>query len=247
MKINETMYKVIGMYKHTGKIMPYVSPDAVIPYTNADLDNQDSFYHGFFNVLFKKKNTASAEKLKEEIMYAATTIPMDHPTKPEGYEEAEFEPNTYNEDYAQAIYYNKDAKKSYRIMKWIIFSLIAFFIVLPTLNLINLNVSRILDRSSEIGVRKAFGAHNGNIIFQFIVENIVQTFIGGLLGLGLAYFLINLLNNVGYMDDAILEMNYKFFLYSFLATLVFGILSGFLPALRMSKLHIVKALKQAKI
>ena len=240
-------YKVIGMYKHFGKIVPYVSPDVVLPYTCAQLDNQDSFYHGFFCTLFKKKSGVSSEKLKEEIKYAASTIPMDHPSKPEGYEQLEFNPATYDEVFAQAIYYEREASKSLWIAKWILISLMSFFIVLPTLNLINLNVSRILDRSSEIGVRKAFGAHKGNIVAQFVFENVLQTLLGGLIGLGLAVFLIKLINKSGFIRNAILELSPNFFLYSFLVTLLFGILSGLLPAIKMSKLQIVNALKENKL
>ena len=115
-------------------------------------------------------------------------------------------------------------------MKWVLFSLLAFFILLPTLNLINLNVSRIMDRSSEIGVRKAFGAHQGNILTQFVVENIVQTLIGGLIGLGLALLVINAINTGGALGDSTLRLSPKFFIYSFVITLIFGILSGLLPA-----------------
>ena len=54
---------------------------------------------------------------------------------------------------------------------------------LPAINLINLNLSRILERASEIGVRRAFGARRGTLLGQFLVENIVLTFVGGILGL----------------------------------------------------------------
>ena len=42
------------------------------------------------------------------------------------------------------------------------------FMLLPTLNLVNINISRIMERSSEIGVRKAFGASSGTLVYQFI-------------------------------------------------------------------------------
>ena len=50
---------------------------------------------------------------------------------------------------------------------------------LPALNLVTLNLSRILERASEIGVRKAFGAPRRMLIGQFIIENVVLTLIGG--------------------------------------------------------------------
>ena len=104
-----------------------------------------------------------------------------------------------------------------------------------------------MERSSEIGVRKAFGAHQGNILSQFIIENIIQTLLGGILGLGLALLLINVVNKGGHLGDVVLTLSPKFFLYSFLATLLFGVLSGLLPAYRMSKLQIVNALKENTI
>lgn len=149
--------------------------------------------------------------------------------------------------YAQNIYWEREPSESYTIMKWILISLLLFFILLPTLNLINLNVSRIMDRSAEIGVRKAFGANRQNVIMQFIIENIVQTIIGGALGLGLALATIYFLNNSGYLGKAELALNPSFFFYSLIITLLFGILSGLLPALKMSGLQIVHALKANKL
>ncbi|PCJ30038.1 MAG: dicarboxylate/amino acid:cation symporter, partial [Moraxellaceae bacterium] len=46
------------------------------------------------------------------------------------------------------------------------------------INMINLNISRIMERSSEIGVRKAFGASTTQLVWQFIVESVLLTSIG---------------------------------------------------------------------
>jgi len=247
MFIDGKNFKVIGLYENNAKMFPFVSPAALAPYTVIDLSKIDNFYFGPFIVMFKKKPNALAQTLKDEIKHASTLIPLDHPDNEYDFDEVVLRPATYNEMYANEIYYEEDAAESYKMMKIFFFSLLAFFILLPTLNLINLNVSRILDRSSEIGVRKAFGAHQGNIIYQFIIENIVQTLIGGLLGLLLAIGLIKLINSAGYLGEAILDLNWKFFAYSLIATLVFGILSGLLPAYKMSKLQIVNALKENKL
>ena len=244
MFIDGKNFLVIGMYKHTGKMASFVSPDIVIPYSNLNADNQPTYYHGYYEIMYKKKRNSSVDALKKSITHAGSLIPLDHPSKPPGYNEIVLRPRTYNEMYASEIYYDDDASKSLNVMKWVLISLLLFFVLLPTLNLINLNISRILERSSEIGVRKAFGAHQSNIISQFIIENVVQTILGGILGLLIALAVINIINKGGYLGNAILQLNTKFFIYSFIVTLVFGVLSGLLPAYRMSKLHIVNALKE---
>ena len=248
MFIDGKTYKVIGLYPNKGKILPFVSPDAVAPYTAMDLSLVNNFYFGPFEVMYVAK-PGGIKNLKSEINYSATLIPVDHPDNEYDFKEAVFRPVTYDEMYAAGVLNvsNDEAEESLSTMKIILLGLLLFFTILPTLNLINLNVSRIMDRSSEIGVRKAFGAHQGNIIWQFIVENIVQTILGGLIGFAIAYLLINIINEGGYLGDSVLMFNAKFFIYSFIITLVFGVLSGFLPAYRMSKLQIVNALKENKL
>ena len=56
------------------------------------------------------------------------------------------------------------------------------FITLPTMNLVSINLSRIMERASEIGVRKAFGASSRTLVGQFVMENVVLTVIGGAIG-----------------------------------------------------------------
>ncbi|MER3408042.1 MAG: ABC transporter permease, partial [Nitrososphaera sp.] len=54
--------------------------------------------------------------------------------------------------------------------------------LLPALNLVNLNMGRIMERRTEIGVRKAFGATSAQLVRQLIVENLLLCGIGGVLG-----------------------------------------------------------------
>jgi cell division protein FtsX len=57
------------------------------------------------------------------------------------------------------------------------------FMLLPALNLVNLNTGRIMERSTEIGVRKAFGATSMQLAGQLVVENVLLCLAGGLIGL----------------------------------------------------------------
>ena len=120
--------------------------------------------------------------------------------------------------------------------------LILFFMLLPTMNLVNLNVSRIMERASEIGVRKAFGATARTLVGQFVVENVALTLVGGLLGFVLAYAVLGALTSSGLVPYAHFQMNVRVFLAGMALAVVFGVVSGTYPAWRMSRLHPVAAL-----
>jgi putative ABC transport system permease protein len=117
------------------------------------------------------------------------------------------------------------------------------FMLLPTLNLVNLNLSRILERSSEIGVRKAFGASSRALVGQFVVENVVLTLVGGAIGLALSAAALSALNASGLVPYARFHLNARIFGYAVLLALFFGVLSGAYPAWRMSRLHPAEAIR----
>ena len=130
---------------------------------------------------------------------------------------------------------------------WIVFATLALlFMLLPAVNLVNLNVSRIMERASEIGVRKSFGASSLVLVGQFLVENIALTLMGGAIGL-----LVGRSGCCGSSTAAAssctrdLRMNYRVFLAGLGFALFFGAVSGVYPAWRMSRLNPVQALKGA--
>jgi putative ABC transport system permease protein len=117
------------------------------------------------------------------------------------------------------------------------------FVLLPTINLVNINVSRIMERASEIGIRKAFGASSRTLVGQFIVENVMLTLAGGVVGFVLSGVVLNALNRSGGFPYAQLTLNVRIFGYGVALAVVFGIISGVYPAWRMSRLHPAQALK----
>ena len=116
------------------------------------------------------------------------------------------------------------------------------FMALPALNLVNLSLSRILERASEIGVRKAFGASSVTLTGQFLIESIVLTMLGALIGLGLSAWGLRLLGSIDVVPYADLSLNLRAFLYGLVVALVFAVISGAYPAWKMSRLHPVEAL-----
>lgn len=236
-------YEVIGVIKnphHSNLDANIYVPTS----TSKGYPWSDASYVGGFTGIFLKKNSKTNKDVHEEIQFITSQISMD---AVERYNKIEIFAKTPNENFAQNMIYHEEASKSWRQFLMILVGFISLFIILPTLNLVNLNVSRILERSSEIGVRKAFGAHKSNIVFQFVFENVVLTILGGILGFIVAMVLIYLINDAGVLANIKLKMNVQFFAYGFLIILLFGIVSGFLPAYRMSRVHIVNALKENKL
>ncbi|MGH8049189.1 MAG: ABC transporter permease [Arenimonas sp.] len=131
------------------------------------------------------------------------------------------------------------------LMLSIIALLMLLFMLLPALNLVNLNTGRIMERSMEIGVRKAFGASSAKLVVQFIVENILLCLFGGMLGLVFAKGTLLWLESSGLIPYLKVDINFSVFLCGLAITLVFGLLSGVIPAWKMSRLHPVQALKGA--
>jgi putative ABC transport system permease protein len=78
---------------------------------------------------------------------------------------------------------------------------------------------------------------------QFLVENVLLTILGGLIGLALSVFVMRALNHSGIVRYAQFAMNFRIFGYGMLIALAFGLLSGVYPAWRMSRLNPVDALK----
>lgn len=117
------------------------------------------------------------------------------------------------------------------------------FMLFPAINLVNLNISRIIERSSEIGVRKAFGASSMTLLGQFITENVFLTLIGGAFALILTWIALTIINDSGIVPYGHLSLNLRVFWVALGLSLVFGLLSGALPAYRMSRLQPVEALR----
>lgn len=133
---------------------------------------------------------------------------------------------------------------------------IALFIILlvPSLNLCGLSNSRMQQRVSELGVRKAFGATDGTLIRQILNENLVLTLIGGVVGLIFSYlavyatrtWLFTNSQNIGTAGDFNLSIDALFspmvFALAFIFCLVINLLSAGLPAWLATRRTIVDSL-----
>lgn len=244
-KMDGKTYKVMGLIEPPG--VTILSLDIIIPHTLL-VDNNRGGDRGFggFMAAYLGETVADTKLIKEDIKFIESRLEVPAAAAAD-YDIITTEAMTFHEAYSSLLLDLDDPELSLRIMRWVIFTLLGLFILLPALNLINLNISRIMERSAEIGVRKAFGASKTNILSQFLIENIIQTFLGGVIGFVLAMLFIYLINDSRIMGDVILKINMRFFIYSIIICFAFGLASGILPAYKMSKLHVASALKQNKL
>ena len=108
------------------------------------------------------------------------------------------------------------------------------------IGLMNIMLVSVTERTREIGVRKALGATRSNILFQFLMEAVVITMLGGLVGiiLGVAVGV-----GVAAWAKGTFVMPYNWIALAIFVCIVVGSLSGLYPALKASRLDPIESLR----
>ena len=118
----------------------------------------------------------------------------------------------------------------------------AISLLVGGIGIMNIMLVSVTERTREIGLRKAIGAHDSDILLQFLVEALVLCFLGGLIGVGLAYGVATLLAQLPNFSFQVLIESDSLALalgFSLLAGLIFGIY----PAMRATQLDPIEALR----
>lgn len=236
---NNIRYRVIGVVDNVPKAMLYSYADMYLPYTLSAADMANKQYNGNYTAILLGRSEADLDAMKAEYAAMISKVPIDTAS----FNYLASSADTYLASFSRVL--GGKAEGDSGVTRFITYvSIFVFlFMLLPTINLVNINTSRIMERSSEIGVRKAFGASSGTLAIQFIVENLILTFLGGLLGLLLSGLILAVVNSSELIPNARLTINFTVLAAFVLACLVFGLMSGVFPAWRMSRMQIVAALK----
>ncbi len=129
-----------------------------------------------------------------------------------------------------------------------IFAIVALFVLLiACINYMNLATARASNRSKEIGVRKANGAFQGQLIHQFLTESLVVTTLSFLLALLLVNILLPVFNEFTHKELSLgIHSDYRIWLSTLLALVVTSLLSGSYPAFLLSGFSPLLLLKNLK-
>jgi putative ABC transport system permease protein len=114
-------------------------------------------------------------------------------------------------------------------------------LIIAGVGIANITIASVIERTKEIGIRRAIGATQLEVMLQFIFEAILLSLIGG------AIAIITVHGATRFATTKIVESPYQFSsrnaALSIAAALAVGVGSSFIPALRATKVDIVKALK----
>ncbi|MCC2547313.1 ABC transporter permease [Hymenobacter sp. BT175] len=242
-EVNQTNYRVTGVVDDVPVMRISSYADVWVPISTSSDDLHKVQLDGDYAAIILAKSAADIPAVQAEFNQVMKRIPL---TDPKNMAYLAMYADQLLASFSRQLMYTPDnqaGSDGLGSLYAILSGLALLFMLLPALNLVNINVSRIMERSSEIGVRKAFGATGGTLVGQFLVENVFLTLIGGLLGLLMAYVALQLISGADILAYAHFELSWRIFAWALLVTLFFGILSGVYPALRMSRLHPAQALK----
>ena len=115
----------------------------------------------------------------------------------------------------------------------------AISLLVGGIGIMNIMLVSVSERTREIGIRKAIGAARGNILTQFLIESLVVSLMGGLLGLAISVVAVKALAPVLQMTLTI-PVNVAWMAIGF--SVFIGVVFGMYPANKASKLRPIQAL-----
>ena len=127
------------------------------------------------------------------------------------------------------------------IMMLILGSIATISLVVGGIGIMNIMLVSVSERTREIGIRKAIGAKKKDIMIQFLIESLLLTGIGGVIGVIIG--LLTIKYGVGAVD--LLEPVYSipWTIAAFTFSLVIGVMFGLFPANKAANLHPIDALR----
>ena len=127
-----------------------------------------------------------------------------------------------------------------QMLTYLLGSIAAISLLVGGIGIMNIMLVSVTERTREIGTRLAIGAMENEVLLQFLVEAIVLSTLGGIigiiLGLGIGYVTVNIM-------DLPFILNNQIILISFVFSTLIGVFFGYFPARKAARLNPIDALR----
>jgi putative ABC transport system permease protein len=133
-----------------------------------------------------------------------------------------------------------EQKRTQRIFEMVMVAIASISLLVGGIGIMNIMLASILERTQEIGVRRAVGARKRDVLRQFLVEAVLISFAGGLLGVAGGFGLSRL---VAVMAGWATIVTSSSILLAFLVPVSVGLIFGIYPAAKAARLDPVEALR----
>jgi putative ABC transport system permease protein len=134
----------------------------------------------------------------------------------------------------------RQAEASKRRSSIVLGSIATISLLVGGIGIMNIMLASVTERTREIGIRRAIGAKRRQIIYQFLIETVVLSTTGGLVGLGIGALIPTLITHFSGMTTII---TWKGIFLPLLISMTIGILFGLYPAFHAAQVDPIVALR----
>lgn len=226
-KINTVPMQVIGVLEKQGSgVMGNFSMDGQIIMPLKTFETVISNRHQRLRIDVKVGDVSKIDDIKEEIISAMRVIRKVPVDKPDDF--------AINQQEALKDMYDKTVG----IVAKAGIAITALSLFVGAIGIMNIMFVSVTERTREIGVRKAIGAKTWSILLQFLTEAAMLCIMGGIIGLMISFPLSLIINQ--FLPTA---MPLDIVLLALFISAMVGVVSGFLPAWKASRLNPVDSLR----
>ncbi len=133
-----------------------------------------------------------------------------------------------------------DQRRTQRIFEVVMVAIAAISLLVGGIGIMNIMLAGILERTHEIGVRRAVGARQNDILRQFLVEAVLISFVGGITGI---FFGFGISRLIAWLAGWSTIVTVSSILLAFLVSAAVGLVFGIYPAMKAAQLDPVEALR----